>query len=79
MHTLPKSKPDNIYITCQIDHPIHSFIFIEQQVIIKGFMEVFTFTNFYGRQTLVWPSEGPSRSRKQNESNIIFRQVNRFH
>ena len=42
--TLPKSKPDNIYITCQIDHPIHSFIFIEQQVIRKGFMEVFIFT-----------------------------------
>ena len=27
--TLHKSKPDNIYITCLIDHPIHSFIFIE--------------------------------------------------
>ena len=25
---LPKSKPDNIYITCLIDHPIHSYIFI---------------------------------------------------
>ena len=22
--TLPKSKPDNIYITCQIDHPNES-------------------------------------------------------
>ena len=33
---LPKSKPDNIYITCLIDHPIHSSIFIEQQAIRKG-------------------------------------------
>ena len=33
---LPKSKPDNIYITCLIDHPIHSPIFIEQQIIRKG-------------------------------------------
>ena len=24
--TLPKSKPDNIYITCQIDHPIHRYL-----------------------------------------------------
>ena len=35
-YIIPKSKPHNIYITCQIDHPIHSFIFIEQQVIRKG-------------------------------------------
>ena len=50
---LTKCKLGHIYITCQKDHPIHSFIFIEQQVIRKGFMEVFIFTNFYGRQTLV--------------------------
>lgn len=35
-YIIPKSKPHNIYITCQIDHPIYSFIFIEQQVIRKG-------------------------------------------
>ena len=34
--SLPKSKPDNIYITWLIDHPIHSSIFIEQQIIRKG-------------------------------------------
>ena len=64
---LTKCKIGHFYITCQIDHLIHSFIFIEQQVIRKGFMEVFTFTNFYGRQTLVRPIEKP-----------IFRQVNKF-
>ena len=64
---LTKCNPGHIYITCQIYYPIHSFIFIEQQVIRKGFMEVFIFTNFYGRQTLVRPIEKP-----------ILRQVNKF-
>ena len=69
------------------------YVEIEHQVIRDGFNELFTFTEIYSDKILHWGeetsteeeeeteqlSEGPSRSRKQNESNIIFRQVNRFH
>ena len=76
---LTKSKPDHIYITCQIDHPMHSFIFIGQQVIRKS---TYGSIHFYGWQTLVRPIEKlilyEEASAKKDVS-LTFRQVNQFY
>ena len=79
---LPKSKPDHIDITCQLNLPIRSIIVIEQQVIRKGFEEIFTFTTFWGWQILVWPSPKPisfDDAAKKKDVHLTFRQLNSFH
>ena len=45
-HILPKSKTYHIYISCQLVSPTPSFVFIGQQVIRNGLMEVFALLFF---------------------------------
>ena len=45
---LPKPKTDHIYLTCQLDNPTPSFIFIEQPVIRNRFVELFALPLFLG-------------------------------
>ena len=45
-------------------------------------MEIFTFTTFYGWQTLVWPIEKPifyKEASAKNNAHLTFRQVNQFY
>ena len=75
-----KSKPGHIFITCQIDHSIHSFIFIEQQVIRKEWK--YSLLHFYGWQTLVRPIEKPilyEEASAKKDVSLTFRQVNQFY
>ena len=45
---LPKSNTYHIYISCQLDSPTPSFIFIGQQVIRNRLVEVFALLLFLG-------------------------------